>query len=152
MCNPAQPLNTLFLDIQPRPTFSIHLPRLLLLLFNNLFLPPSFNSTSSNSDIHHSSSPAQFSRLSPTTSQSQTQVVVFCTFSSHPSVLQKTIPCSLMTHLFVFQMWIVSSSTLLCFRACSSRKSKKYLTAGGTTAPKHSTLRKKSSTNCCRVP
>lgn len=58
----------------------------------------------------------------------------------------------LLFYLFVFQIWIVSSSTLLCFSACSSRKSKKYLTAGGTTAPEHSTLRKKSSTNCCSVP
>lgn len=56
------------------------------------------------------------------------------------------------TYLLVFQIWMVSSSTLLCFSACSSRKSKKYLTAGGTTAPEHSTLRKKSSTNCCSVP
>ena len=55
-------------------------------------------------------------------------------------------------YLLVFQIWMVSSSTLLCFSACSSRKSKKYLTAGGTTAPEHSTLRKKSSTNCCSVP
>lgn len=54
-------------------------------------------------------------------------------------------------YLLVFQIWMVSSSTL-CFSACSSRKSKKYLTAGGTTAPEHSTLRKKSSTNCCSVP
>ncbi len=55
-------------------------------------------------------------------------------------------------YLLVFQIWMVSSSTLLCFSACSSRKSKKYLTAGGTTATEHSTLRKKSSTNCCSVP
>ncbi|KAG7258109.1 hypothetical protein CRUP_025658 [Coryphaenoides rupestris] len=57
-----------------------------------------------------------------------------------------------MRHLLVFQMWMVSSSTFSCFSACSSRKSKKYLMAGGTTAPEHRTLRKKSSTNCWRVP
>lgn len=55
-------------------------------------------------------------------------------------------------YLLVFHMWIVSSSTLSCLCACSSRKSKKYLTAGGTAAPEHKTLRKKSSTNCCNVP
>ncbi len=57
-----------------------------------------------------------------------------------------------LSHLLVFQMWMVSSSTFSCLRACSSRKSKKYLTAGGTVAPEQSTLRKKSSTNCCSVP
>lgn len=55
-------------------------------------------------------------------------------------------------HLLVFQMCMVSSSTLSCLRACSSRKSKKYFTAGGTTAPEQRTLRKKLSTNCCSVP
>lgn len=57
-----------------------------------------------------------------------------------------------LSHLLVFQMCMVSSSTFSCLRACSSRKSKKYLTAGGTVAPEQSTLRKKSSTNCCSVP
>lgn len=55
-------------------------------------------------------------------------------------------------HLLVFQMCSVSSSTLSCLSACSSKKSKKYLTAGGTTELEHNTLRKKSSTNCCKVP
>lgn len=70
----------------------------------------------------------------------------------HRNVTLRVHAVVLLFYLFVFQMWIVSSSTLLCFTACSSRKSKKYLTAGGTTAPEHSTLRKKSSTNCCSVP
>lgn len=55
-------------------------------------------------------------------------------------------------HLLVFQMWTVSSSLMSCFSACSSRKSKKYLTAGGTAFPGASTLWKKLSTNCCSVP
>lgn len=55
-------------------------------------------------------------------------------------------------HLLVFQMWMVSSSRMSCFSACSSKKSKKYLTAGGTAFPGASTLWKKLSTNCCSVP
>ncbi|KAG7275312.1 hypothetical protein CRUP_015250 [Coryphaenoides rupestris] len=49
-------------------------------------------------------------------------------------------------------MCSVSSSTLSWRSACSSRKSKKYLTAGGTARLALSTLRKKSSTNCCSRP
>ena len=64
----------------------------------------------------------------------------------------KISDCRSEDHLLVFQMCSVSSSTLSCLSACSSRKSKKYLTAGGTTEPEHNTLRKKSSTNCCKVP
>lgn len=67
----------------------------------------------------------------------------------------RTVECysfNSVSYLLVFQMWMVSSSTFSCFRACSSKKSKKYLTAGGTTVPGHNTLRKKSSTNCCSVP
>lgn len=55
-------------------------------------------------------------------------------------------------HLLVFQMWMVSSSLMSCLSACSSRKSKKYFTAGGTARPGASTLWKKLSTNCCSVP
>jgi hypothetical protein len=55
-------------------------------------------------------------------------------------------------HLLVFQIWMVSSSRMSCFSACSSKKSKKYLTAGGTACPGASTLWKKLSTNCCSVP
>lgn len=77
------------------------------------------------------------------------RVCGFRRFNNQSSSNLRRVCCSI--HLFVFQMWMVSSSTL-CFRACSSRKSKKYLTAGGTTAPVQRTLRKKSSTNCCSVP
>lgn len=73
----------------------------------------------------------------------------------HVHTLSLLLLCSLYSstaYLLVFQMCSVSSSTLLCLSACSSRKSKKYLTAGGTTELEHKTLRKKSSTNCCSVP
>lgn len=59
---------------------------------------------------------------------------------------------TLTTYLFVFQIWMVSSSLISCFSACSSRKSKKYFTAGGTTWFESSTLWKKLSTNCWSVP
>lgn len=67
--------------------------------------------------------------------------------------LQRLGSCWLVVfNLFVFQMCNVSSSTLSCLSACSSKKSKKYFTAGGTTELEHNTQRKKSSTNCCNVP
>ena len=57
-----------------------------------------------------------------------------------------------LSHLLVFQMWTVSGSSMPCFSAMSSRKSKKNLTAigGGRFVLRIAT--KTSSTNFCRVP
>lgn len=55
-------------------------------------------------------------------------------------------------YLFVFQIWIVSGSLMLCCRACSSNKSKKYLTARGTGRLVLRMAVNKSSTNFCSVP
>lgn len=54
--------------------------------------------------------------------------------------------------LFVFQMWTVSGSSMPCFSAMSSRKSKKNLTAMGGGRFVLSMATKTSSTNFCRVP
>lgn len=149
---------------QPLPTFSILLPRYLLFFFlpslpplltpppppqppvTQIFTVPPHQSGFISSTVLPSDS------SSAPSSQSQAPDVHSAPSPLTPECCRSSPHCSLTTHLFVFQMWMVSSSTLLCFSACSSRKSKKYLTAGGTTAPKHSTLRKKSSTNCCNVP
>lgn len=56
------------------------------------------------------------------------------------------------TYLLVFQMWMVSGSVMLCCRACSSNKSKKYLTARGTGRLVLRIAVNKSSTNFCSVP
>ena len=55
-------------------------------------------------------------------------------------------------HLLVFQIWTVSGSSMPCFSAMSSRKSKKYRTAmgGGRLVLRMAT--NTSSTNFCRVP
>lgn len=56
------------------------------------------------------------------------------------------------SHLLVFQMWTVSGSSMPCFSAMSSRKSKKNRTAmgGGRLVLRMAT--NTSSTNFCRVP
>lgn len=56
------------------------------------------------------------------------------------------------SYLLVFQMWTVSGSSMPCFSAMSSRKSKKNLTAigGGRFVLRMDT--KTSSTNFCSVP
>lgn len=54
-------------------------------------------------------------------------------------------------YLLVFQMWIVFLFLMLCFFVCSFRKSKKYLTAGGTVFLGVSTFWKKLFINCCSV-
>lgn len=56
------------------------------------------------------------------------------------------------SHLLVFQMWTVSGSSMPCFSAMSSRKSKKKRTAmgGGRLVLRIAT--KTSSTNFCSVP
>lgn len=56
------------------------------------------------------------------------------------------------SYLLVFQMWMVSGSVMLCCWACSSNKSKKYLTARGTGRLVLRMAVNKSSTNFCRVP
>lgn len=62
--------------------------------------------------------------------------------------------CALLpiSYLLVFQMWMVSGSVMLCCRACSSNKSKKYLTASGTGRLVLRIVVNKSSTNFCSVP
>lgn len=58
----------------------------------------------------------------------------------------------LVSYLLVFQMWTVSGSSMPCFSAMSSRKSKKNRTAigGGRFVLRMAT--KTSSTNFCSVP
>lgn len=56
------------------------------------------------------------------------------------------------SYLFVFHMWIVSGSVMLCCAAWSSNKSKKYLTARGTGRLVLKITVNKSSTNFCSVP
>ena len=58
----------------------------------------------------------------------------------------------LAVYLLVFQMWMVSGSVMLCCSACSSSKSKKYLTARGTGRLVLRIAVNKSSTNFCSVP
>lgn len=55
-------------------------------------------------------------------------------------------------YLFVFQMWMVSGSLILCCAAWSSRRSKKYFTAMGTGLLVLRIMVNKSSTNFCSVP
>lgn len=56
-------------------------------------------------------------------------------------------------HLLVFQMCSVSGSEMPLFSACSSRKSKKYLTAsGGLSSRMLRMALNRSSRNFCSVP
>lgn len=56
-------------------------------------------------------------------------------------------------HLLVFQMCRVSGSEIPLFSACSSRKSKKYLTArGGLSSRMLRMALNRSSRNFCSVP
>lgn len=57
------------------------------------------------------------------------------------------------THLLVFQMCRVSGSEIPLFSACSSKKSKKYLTAsGGLSSRMLRIALNRSSRNFCSVP
>lgn len=75
-----------------------------------------------------------------------------------PQTLKILINCQCLplllyvSYLLVFQMWIISGSVILCCSACSSNKSKKYLTARGTGRLVLRIAVNKSSTNFCRVP
>lgn len=55
-------------------------------------------------------------------------------------------------HLLVFQIWTVSGSSIPCFSAMSSKKSKKNLTAIGGGRFVLSIATNTSSTNFCNVP
>ena len=62
-------------------------------------------------------------------------------------------PDALTTHLLVFQMCRVSGSEIPLLSACSSRKSKKYLTArGGLSSRMLRMALNRSSRNFCSVP
>lgn len=75
-----------------------------------------------------------------------------------PQTLKILINCECLplllyvSYLLVFHMWIISGSVILCCSACSSNKSKKYLTARGTGRLVLRIAVNKSSTNFCRVP
>lgn len=55
-------------------------------------------------------------------------------------------------HLLVFQMCTVSWSQMPCCAACSSSRSKKYLTGRGAGRPALRITWNRSSTKVCRVP
>ena len=59
---------------------------------------------------------------------------------------------TLVTYLLVFQMCMVSESEMPCCPACSSSRSKKYLTASGTGRLVLRITVNRSSTNFCSVP
>lgn len=77
-----------------------------------------------------------------------------------PTVLDMTVPLSsassglyqTIVYLLVFQIWMVSESEMPCCAACSSNRSKKYLTASGTGRLVLRITVKRSSTNFCSVP
>ena len=56
------------------------------------------------------------------------------------------------SYLLLFQVWTTSGSKILCRRAAWSRKSNRYLMAGGTELSTFRIIRNRSSMNCCKVP